>query len=311
MDPLSAIKSSVPPAVDDISWLTILSTYISPELLPELAKLLTPQLTSSVGWDLIGLLLPLHGSEECLQIVGKYGNPRECVLKICEALRDLKFEESSDAEEEPNITKLQIAEKTVDDTSESTSAMKADHETPTATSKFLTLIGLLTTLQPRIRTAHPSRFLSTSLTAVLATYSDAVKFVPADDITFEVIRLIKTLSGVKRPHLPHRQSSSSVLSNPSDAPDPEGNEAPAPNEAALQARLLASFTTHILEDYILSTNGLYWSARLYEKEAENLKSYTQRFAKDEAFQSRESTVGQLVVSTRDACWSLFLRIGWS
>ena len=310
MDPLKAITESVPPATDPLSWLVILEVNLTPELLPALHDILSKnlELTSAVGWDLIPLLLPIPGSWDCQKVIGRYGNPRECVIKVCEQLRELDFEEPdqmTEAEDEgqekatssegtPDISKLDI--KPPQDLGAS----------PTNTTKLITLIRLLSVLHPRIRTKHPSRFLSTSLSALLATYSDAVHFVPPEEITLEIIWFVKNLSGVKRPHLPHRYSSSQhaiLEKNQEVSGDPEATEeAPAPEEQALSTRLLSSFVTHVLEDYINSMEnpGLAWSARFNEKSSPEKvvpgRSFVRLFAQDESLQARDSTVGQLVVS---------------
>jgi hypothetical protein len=314
MDPLRAITESVPPATDPLSWLVILEVNLTPDLLPALRDILSrnPELTSTVGWDLIPLLLPIPGSQDCQKLIGRYGNPRECVIKVCEQLRELNFEETdqmTDIEDEEIQEKETPSEDTPDISKLNIRTPQDTEPTPSNTAKLIALIRLLSVLHPRIRTKHPSRFLSTSLSALLATYSDAVHFVPAEDITLEIIRFIKNLSGVKRPHLPHRYSSSQqvVVDKSQDVSrDPEATEeAPAPEEQALSTRLLSSFVTHVLEDYIVSMEdpGLAWAARFNETFSPEKvlpgRSIVERFAQDESPQARDSTVGQLVVSLNE------------
>lgn len=92
-NPLLAAR---PPATDPITYLTIVEYNLTEENLPVLHQVLQDgELTANIGWDLIHLLLPLlPASEECLQDIVTKGNPRECVLKVTEALRLLEFGDS-------------------------------------------------------------------------------------------------------------------------------------------------------------------------------------------------------------------------
>src|SRR6202035_4864694 len=108
---------------------------------------------------------------------------------------------------------------------------------------------------------YPSRFLSTSLIAILASYR------PSDKATLAIIAFLHSLSGKKRPPLPQRKSSLSIsvhVDNAPDAPapDPEAT-AEDPQEGVIQEKLLQSFVTHVLEVYINAT-GLEWTVRLQE-----------------------------------------------
>jgi hypothetical protein len=278
-DTIKAITESLPPASDYLTYLTILESHISPELLPTLNEILQDaELTQNIGWDLIHLLLPLHGSETCLMTIARLGNPREVVLKVTEALQLLELA-PEDQEEKP--------EGETTEGSESTSV-----------DRFCTLIGLLSVLHSRIKTKYPSRFLSSSLMAILSAFR------PSNQATLAVISFVHTLSGKKRPPLPGRKSSLKIPAIATEsqvgisAPDPEAQEED-PREAAIQARLLQSFVTHILEEYI-NANSLEWAARLQEvfepsRVVAGRKSLGESFREDPALQTRDTIAGQLVV----------------
>jgi hypothetical protein len=221
---IAAIKDSLPPATDYLTYLTILESHLSPEILPTLHEILQDaELTQNIGWDLIHLLLPMPGAEQCLSTIARLGNPREVVLKITEALQLLELEEDEEEEFEVEVEKSSDAE-------------------PTAVDRFCTLISLLSIIHPRIKTKYPSRFLSTSLVSILSTFR------PSNQATLAVISFVHTVSGKKRPPLPGRKSSlkipttTTVTESDPSAPDPEAQEED-PHEAAIQAKLLQSFVT--------------------------------------------------------------------
>ena len=310
------LLASRPPVTDPITYLTIIEYNLSEENLPVLHQVLQDaELTSTIGWDLIHLLLPmLPLSEECLQDIAAKGNPRECILKVTEALRILEFEEpreSTDDEDESD-NKLKVPEVGVGESSTSP-AFQATIVPPLAVLKFEVLLNILATLHRRVKTKYPSRFLSTSLQAVLLAYNRANTHV--EDLTLSAVKFVKTLSGTKRPHLPSRRSSGILLrtNNNQSEPDPEAQkETPSSEETELVNRLLQSFLTHILEDYVLSLTsdddvpGLSWASRLMEKyepgripNKPNYQKYADRFANDEDLTSRVAILGQIVALTDD------------
>jgi hypothetical protein len=207
------------------------------------------------------------------------GNPREVVLKVTEALQLLDLEAAEDDENKDTVAKAE----------------------PTVIDKFCVLTNLLSILLPRIKTKYPSRFLSTSLMAILSTFR------PSNQATLAVISFVHTISGKKRPSLPGRKSSLNIPKSTSgdsasSAPDPEAQEED-PQEAAIQAKLLQSFVTHVLEEYV-NANTLEWASRLEEYfEPDKILTYKQigRTGMGEAFkeqpelQTRDTMVGQLVV----------------
>jgi hypothetical protein len=281
-DSITAIKDSVPPASDYLTYLTILESHLSPEILPTLNDILQDaELTQNIGWDLIQLLLPLPGSDNCLTTIARLGNPREVALKATEALQLLDLDEAEDDDDEGKV--------------------KAVTAELTSIDKFCTLIDLLSILHPRIKTKYPSRFLSSSLMAILSAFR------PSNQATLAVISFVHTISGKKRPPLPGRRSSLSIHkvtdgTSGESAPDPEAQDED-PHEAAIQAKLLQSFVTHILEEYI-NSNTLEWAARLQEsfdptkvvthKESEKI-SLGEAFREQPELQTRDTIVGQLVV----------------
>ena len=222
---ITAITDSLPPATDYLTYLTIVESHISPAILPKLNDILQDvDLTQNIGWDLIHLLLPVSGAESCLTTIARLGNPKEVVLKVTEALQLLDLDVIQDGE----------------DTEE---AKKSDITEPTGIEKFCLLLQLLAIVHPRIKTKYPSRFLSSSLMAILSTYR------PSNQATLAVISFAHTVSGKKRPSLPGRKSSLNLpTSKKSDfspsAPDPEAQDE-EPEEAAIQTKLLQSFVTHI------------------------------------------------------------------
>jgi hypothetical protein len=314
------LLASRPPVTDPITYLTIIEYNLSEENLPLLHEVLQDaELTATIGWDLIHLLLPLLPlSEECLQDIANKGNPRECVLKVTEALRLLEFEErqeetdEEDEEVEGAGRKLKELEVGMGESSTSPAFQKAIVP-PLPVLKFEILLNILATLHRRVKTKYPSRFLSTSLQAVLLAYNRANTHI--EDLTLSAVKLVKTLSGTKRPHLPSRRSSGNLLrtnTNQSE-PDPEAqSDAPSSDETDLVNRLLQSFLTHILEDYVLSLTsdddvpGLSWSSRLMENyeparipNKPNYQKYADRFANEEDLTSRVAILGQILALTQD------------
>lgn len=337
------LLAALPPKTDYPTYLILLEYNLTPALLPTLHDVLQdPTLTTNIGWDLIHLLLPLlPASELCLNDIGRLGNPREVVLKVTESLRQIDFgvggqdaaevESEEEHSEEPKKNELwgSMQRKLQADDAESretqvtggatsstlagssnTVAEPEEATSPLPIIQFTSLMSLLSIVHPRIKTQYPSRFLSMTLQAVLATYSEAVRTSHAVEVTSAVLRFIKTISGSKRPHLPPRQSSSQVPRSSKDttAPDPEAHaEPPSSTETAIQSRLLQSLLTHILEDYFHSLSGendipgLAWASRFDEKAkpgkiVPGRASYGERFAKDEGLRSRDTTVGQIIVS---------------
>jgi hypothetical protein len=214
------------------------------------------------------------------------------VLKVTEALRLLNTQGEEEEEDPPAGDPDKLS------ANGGEGSFKHASE-PREVDKFCTLVSLLATLHSRIKTKYPSRFLSTSLIAILASYR------PSDQATLAIIAFLHSLSGNKRPPLPQRKSSLSIsvqLDSKAEAsaPDPEAT-AEEPQEGAIQEKLLQSFVTHILEVYINAT-GLEWTARMQEhfepdKVVPGRKSFGEAFREDPILIDRDMIVGQLVVSS--------------
>ena len=319
---------ALPPALDYISYLTLLECNLTAEQLPTLHDILQDAtLTANIGWDLVHLLLPLlPESQTCLQDVARLGNPREVVLKVTELLEGLAMggEDGEDEEEERGESNEESDAQTVEATAEgSTSSQtqndsnaegksgkkpKLSHVPPIL--QFTALVDMLTLLHPRIKTKYPSRFLSTSLQAVLPAYATLAQH---GEATEALLAFVKTFAGSKRPKLPPRKSSTQIPTQPqpapASAPDPEGsNEPVAPEEDVLQKKILQSFLTFVVEGYISSVPtdedavAMSWSTRLQEqshpeKTILGRRIMREAYEHDEALHNRDSVVGQMLVHT--------------
>jgi hypothetical protein len=309
-----------PPVTDYMTYLTFIEHNLTEENLPILHQVLQDtELNVGIGWDLVHLLMPLvPASEECLLDVARLGNPREVVLKVSEALRLIEFNDpnttsgaESDAEEK--FKNVSIAESSKIGSLNDPTTASAEPALPLPIQQFQVLLSMLSVLHPRIKTKYPSRFLSTTLQGVLAAYSRTSQC--QDELTYEVVKFVKTVGGAKRPHLPPRTRSSQILSSYSEfaAPDPEAQpELPSIEETSMQIRLLQSFLTHILEDYMLSLKsendvpGLAWSSRLQEKlhpertpKVPEKISLTDQFGQSESLKISSATVGSIVALAQD------------
>lgn len=236
---------------------------------------------------------------------------------VTEALRLLDFD-TDEQEEDDESDNEDIA---VDGVETGGHSKRKSLKPPTQREKpprpplfqFQELVSMLAVLHPRIKTEHPSRFLATSLQAVLVAYQRAGA--DAELLTDSILAFVKAISGSKRPQLPPRTSSGNILATTTvtSAADPEASSKPAaPEEAAIQERLLQSFITHVLEDYMLSltsaedVTGLAWCSRYMEKLApERIPDvpgkikFADRFATEEPLIARSSTIGQIVAIAQD------------
>ena len=302
---------ALPPETDYLSYLTIVEYNINEEQLPTLHQILQDTtLTTNIGWDLVHLLLPLlPHSKLCLQDVARLGNPREVVLKVTELLE--KLGSRDDDEDDPQSEDLEDNADTRDANSVDGEAQNGTARTQTSSIEvqFCALIIMLQTLLPRIKTRYPSRFLSTSLQALLPAYA---KISAEEQATETVILFIKALSGTSRPKLPPRASSTSVSSqkneNPQSAPDPEGNDGPVGlEEENLQKRLLQAFLTFVFEAYMTAlpliedVPGMAWCSRIQEyRKPDSIipgrRTFTELFDSGQGYlHNRDAIVGQFTV----------------
>ncbi len=321
------LVNALPPATDYITYLTILEYNVSEENLPLLHNLLQDvTLTINIGWDLVHMLLPLlPASQDCLLTIARLGNPREVLLKVTESLRLLCLDEGIAGEEfesdlDEDVTGHAIEESFRSRRQENRSneqghkdahinksrTLVAETTYPLVTLQFEQLLSMLSILHPRIKTKFLSRFMSTSLQAILAAFSRSETHL--DILTMAVIRFVHAISAMKEPGLSPRISVSHVQSQQShaDAPDPEAQLGfPSPEDVAIQKRLLQAFITHWVEIYMFSMTsegnvpGLDWASRLQEqlqpeKIVPRRRTSTDSFAHDHKLQSHSSTLGQVV-----------------
>ena len=307
---IEAVTISRPPVTDIPTYLTILESHMRPELLPTLLEILQDHgLTAEIGWDLVGLLTPLlPESRACLIEVARWGNPREVMLTLLEALGRVH------PLSPPALEDADPAE-----SAGAGSGIKDDRQRALV-FEVKTLLELLCLVHPRLKTSFPSRFVSTTLQAVLGRYDDIPRLLPrplVDEVTLSIIRLVRTLAGKKRPALPPRPSTRDVIVTARAPPDPEAggdgqssDQTPSSGELAIQKRLLQSFVTHVLEEYLLSFGpadevpGVAWAARLQErvhpeKIVPHKASLTTRFTQEPSLRARQEIVSQLVVCARD------------
>ncbi|KAL8973090.1 MAG: hypothetical protein Q9197_002495 [Variospora fuerteventurae] len=324
MADVNPLLQALPPAVDYLSYLTIVEYNLNGEQLSVLHEILQDTtLTANIGWDLVHLLLPLlPQSQPCLQDVARLGNPREVVLKVTELLEGLRTgDKLEDDQEEGQDQKEMVVEESGmggtspqhDTTPASNDDAKAQNP-PSKESQFRALLDMLAILHPRIKTKYPSRFLSTSLQSVLSAYASLLN--DDEQATDAVLSFIKSFAGSKRPRLPPRKSSTHMPVQPEQgplsAPDPEASEEPvAPEEQALQQRLLQSFLTFAVEGYMSALPSedeevvaMAWSSRLQEqlhpeKNIPGKRTMREAFEEDEQLHRRDSTMGQMLALARD------------
>lgn len=326
--PGQALLEALPPATDYMTYLTIVEYNLTPETLPTLHEILQDaKLTTNIGWDLVHVLLPLlPASEQCLEDIAKLGNPREVILKVTECLRLIDFvglEPSPDSEEDelpssdpdshhhhPHVT---AAVESQDGQHKETTQAVEVIPAPLPVDQFICLVSMLSILHRRIKTQYPSRFLSTSLQAVLHAFSNSISH--REELISAIIRFVKEVSGTKRPPLPSRMSSSTLMRtiSRSQAPDPEPDtesESVSNDETDMQKRLIQSFVTFIAEDYMLALKsrhdapGLSWATRLQEKlHPERVipgrMSMTKMYESQPVLHARLTAAGELLAVSQD------------
>lgn len=321
---------ALPPASDYLTYLTIVEYNLKPENLPILHKVLQDEkLTTNIGWDLVHLLVPyLPDSEQCLLDIARMGNPREAILKVTESLRLIDYEEVDDEEAiededrdvrtraESNTFPLKTAPTNSgsQDRSDSYQAVEVPPPLPLPVNQFVALLDMLAILQPRIKTKYPSRFLSTTLQAILASFSNA----PAhrEEMIEAIVKTVKAVTGIQRPMLPARKSSgvlrtmSAAASEPRPDPEAMSSGESEAGDGAIQTKLLQSFVTHVIEEYMLNfpqyddVPGMAWCSRVMEKAhperiVRESQTFASRFAVEERLHRRIDAMGQLGSLARD------------
>ncbi|KAL6901687.1 YAP-binding/ALF4/Glomulin [Trichoderma evansii] len=285
------LHESRPPATDVATYLTIIEMSLSPEILPALQEILEDvSLAGDIGWDLVEMLIPIPGSEECLESIARLGNPREVILKVLEVMEKTTAA-GEEEEEEEEEKKEEGADGSANPTKGETKAIR----------HFVTLCGMLGILHKRLQVKAPSRFLHTTLETVQRCYNAT-----SAASTAAVISLVQSLARKTRPPLPSRKSSIKLDtpfqdSDPAkQAPDPEADRTDIlnANEPGLITNLLQSFITCILEAYV-NSNSIEWASRMLEytypeRLVPGRKTMIQTFKEVVELQAKDALVGQLV-----------------
>ncbi|KAL8303569.1 hypothetical protein RB597_004979 [Gaeumannomyces tritici] len=300
---ISALLESRPPATDNFTYLTIVEKFLCPEVLPTLNEVLQDAaLTQEVGWDLVHNLVPIPGSEPCLETIARLGNPREVIVKCLEVLEGYPGDaDRGGAEEEAAEHPAEGEEEQEEEVVEEGQRRKDDDAT---VSRFIRLLGMLAILHRRIRTKYPSRFLASTLVTVRRAYRPGHQL-----MTAAAVNLVQSLSGHRRPPLPSRKSSVNVANPDADgdtsknAPDPEAEQVCGPDELDIQERLLLSFVLSVLEAYV-NARPPSWAERLVESYAPQRivlgkRSALQAFKEEQDLLARDTVVGQLAALCRD------------
>nr|POF13634.1 hypothetical protein CFP56_02657 [Quercus suber] len=333
-DEESPLLKALPPASDYLTYLTIVEYNLTQENLPTFHQILQDEtLTTNIGWDLVHLLVPLlPESASCLEDIARLGNPREVILKVTESLRLIEYdvdpvnevEDQSSSNTEDVLVpaaakstsfprKTQPGEQSKAGAG-STQMAETAPDIPLPVSQFTALLSMLAILHPRIKTKFPTRFLSTSLQAILASFSQASAH--REEMLTAIVQFIKTIVGVKRPMLPSRKSTGSVAVRSAESPrtagDPEAvsDTTSEPEEAAIQSKLFQSFLTHIAEEYLLNLEdggdvpGMAWCSRLMEKlQPERIidgeDTFMRRFSEVDKYRRRVDDLGQLIALAQD------------
>lgn len=300
---------ALPPATDFLTYLTIVEYNLDKSQLPLFHEILQDaDLTANIGWDLVHLLIPLlPDSELCLKDVAHLGNPREVILKVTELLEaignsDREDEESDAADDE--LLRQGIADVT-DPSNQISSALQ-----------FSRLLNMLCILHTRIKTKYPSRFLITSIQALVPAYARLAAFPLADQA---VLNFFDRLSESKDPPL-SLQDGAVFEDTAVSAPDPEAQPGVlSREEMKLQFHLLQSFLTHVLEKFVDAlpplgeSSGMAWVDRYLEFRGQDfkilppLKSPSTLFQNDPSFSDRDLHVRSILVGpSKHSCSSHLL-----
>ncbi|PYH98478.1 DUF1760-domain-containing protein [Aspergillus ellipticus CBS 707.79] len=311
---------ALPPATDYLTYLTLLEYQLTPARLPLLHSLLQDEtLTTNIGWDLVKLLLPmLPQSLDCLHDIARLGNPREVILRVSDALMQLQpvdedDESDADTAETPEPESSAHAEASSQDVTGGKDGPSDPEKSalPRHVLQFNTLVAMLSVLHSRIQTKSPSRFLATSLQAVLEAYT----LMSTNETTIALLEFFRDVSPSKRPAPPPRAASESSLQRLSEAsaPDPEAEvQSPSPAsdaESVLVKRFLQFGLIEVLKSYLLSFSGpsdpgMSWTIRLQEKlqpATRMIKQQTQTdlFANNKELKERDMIIAKITALSRD------------
>lgn len=239
-------------------------------------------LARDISWDLVSVLLPflespspttLQIAETLIASAATKGNPREVFIKVLESLSSLSWaprpaSEDGDDEGEDEGENEDKAAHSGDEGEDEIPEKEENHQGDKlvhkhSLKKFHALLSALSIVHPRIAAKFPSRFLSTELTTLLGFFMKSVQWLEREEVdgvlraVLEFVELAKpelpqpkkqSLAKGEKPPLPPRVPTAESLATLSSAPTEEDSP-----EALLQARLLQSFLSHILEIYLLRT----------------------------------------------------------
>ncbi|KAH0602527.1 uncharacterized protein H6S33_008608 [Morchella sextelata] len=319
------------PAEDFISYSTILDVHLSyaheffseedqNSLLETLADILNTHedLARDISWDLVSVLLPflessaattLQTAESLIASTATKGNPKEVFIKVLESLSSLSWapnvshKDDEDEDEDKAVhSGDEDEEKVASEEEEEEEEDKELHKH--SLKKFHALLSALSIVHPRIRAKCPSRFLSTELTTLLGVVMKSVQWLEREEVDgvlraiLEFVELAKpelprgpqsrkpSVAQGERPPLPPRTSTVDATTTAEVAPAKDDKE------LLLQARLLVSFLTHILEIYLLRTRTRYNKTSVeYVEKAHSHGSHTHPTEDEDEDESRGLILG--------------------
>ncbi|KAL9056763.1 MAG: hypothetical protein Q9162_002734 [Coniocarpon cinnabarinum] len=335
VDPAHPFISAKPPVVDHMTYLGLLEFNLTAENVVVLRHVLLEDLKgggsllNDIGWDLVGLLIRFvetPAAFETLLDVGKIGNPRECALKVEQALRNIDWELDDELDEEeaevndmdihPAMRKsdgIQDAKDSSRSHTGNTQAYEERKKRSPAFDRFKTLLQMLGDLHPRIQVKQPSRFMATTLSAVLAAMAGAPPQAHQPCID-EVSRLVQVLKKIQEPKvpaqtLPFNADAFENVVRGADGTAKAQERVQDPYDARIQQKLLQSFVTHVVELWMSSLDGSLdeetidvpaqaWAMRFQEQEQPRMivpdrTTVTEQFNQLEVLKTRERFCEQL------------------
>jgi len=266
------------------------------------------QLVDNIGWDLMSIVLPMlstapANANRCLETISRRANPREVVIQVAGELEKLgrgatddndgdeddeevdDFEDVQGEDElrtfEGEATRIHLGRIRLDGMPQAGNRLEEEpndseygsRETGADAGKddaqkLEALLNMLSTLHPRIKTQHPSRFLATSLQAALGAYR-RIPITASTTVAFQKFLATQddTHSIGSGPRLPPR-SDASVNGQP-HVNGSGANDPPSSHDKAISNRLLQAVLLEVLEEYTNSLQThevpyLAWTARLRE-----------------------------------------------
>ncbi|KAI5293925.1 hypothetical protein KEM52_004991 [Ascosphaera acerosa] len=276
-----------PPATDPLTYLTLLEYQLTTERLPLLHDVLCADeaLAREIGWDLVRTLANfLPHSQACLDDVARLGNPREVMLSVAGALERLRGR-LRDADADADALE-EVEGEGEDD------GLEGGPDGPASPAlQYECLLGMLPTLQSRLSSKYPSRFLGSTLQEVLTT----LELMPTPAATLATLRFLENVSGVKRPRPPPRDAATPVSAPAEGAAPPAGDpESEEPSAAVVVAqrqimKRLAQFALlECIKIYLgglpEGPNGMRWALRMEEaRETRPIPPHLLRLCATEAY----------------------------